>query len=107
MICERYQFKGNVDDARKMAIECANRIISERTEVTSQDLYDCGMLKEAFEQGYLQILSTKYKTFVDVINDFLRLKMDYGGANNVLVIRLCRTRKIASKDDSFAKYNPR
>ena len=70
VICERYQFKGNVDDARKMAIECANRIISERTEVTSQDLYDCGMLKEAFEQGYLQILSTKYKTFVDVINDF-------------------------------------
>ena len=62
-------FNGSIDDAKKLAIECAHRIISERAEVTSQDLYDYGMLKESFEQGYLQVLSTKYKTFVDVISD--------------------------------------
>lgn len=62
------QFDGTVDDAKKLAIECADRIIATRKEVTSQDLYDCGMLKESFERGYLQILSTKYKTFIDVIN---------------------------------------
>jgi len=65
---KQHPFNGNVDDAKKLAIECAGRIISERTEVTSQDLYDCGMLKESFEHGYLQVLSTKYKTFIDVIN---------------------------------------
>lgn len=62
-------FDGTLDDAKKLAIECADRIIATRKEVTSQDLYDCGMLKESFERGYLQILSTKYKTFIDVIND--------------------------------------
>ena len=62
-------FIGDIDDAKQMAIECAGRIISERVEVTSQDLYDCGMLKESFEHGYLQVLSKKFKTFVDVIND--------------------------------------
>lgn len=68
---EAHQFNGTVEDAKQMAIDCACRIISERNEVTSQDLYDCGMLKESFEQGYLQVLSKKYKTFVDVINDSL------------------------------------
>ncbi len=66
---ETHQFGGTVEDAKQMAIECAGRIISERNEVISQDLYDYGMLKESFEQGYLQVLSKKYKTFVDVIND--------------------------------------
>lgn len=64
-----HPFIGDIDDAKQMAIECAGRIISERVEVTSQDLYDCGMLKESFEHGYLQVLSKKFKTFVDVIND--------------------------------------
>lgn len=63
------QFVGTLDEAKKLAIESAERIIATRKEVTSQDLYDCGMLKESFERGYLQILSTKYKSFVDVIND--------------------------------------
>lgn len=63
------QFNGTVKDAKKLAVECASRIIAERKEVTSQDLYDYGMLRDAFEFGYLQILSTKYKTFVDVISD--------------------------------------
>ena len=66
---EAHQFDGTVEDAKQMAIACAGRIISERNAVTSQDLYDCGMLKESFEQGYLPVLSKKYKTFVDVIND--------------------------------------
>lgn len=66
---ETHQFDGTIDDAKQMAIECAGRIISEHNEVTSQDLYDCGMLKESFEHGYLQVLSKKYKSFVDVIED--------------------------------------
>ena len=66
---ESPEFYGTVDEAKKLAIECAERIIATRKEVTSQDLYDCGMLKDSFEHGYLQILSTKYKSFVDVIND--------------------------------------
>lgn len=65
---ESHPFTGSIEDAKKLAVECASRIISERTDVTSQDLYDCGMLKDSIEQGYLQVLSTKYKTFVDVIN---------------------------------------
>ena len=66
---ESLQFNGTVEDAKKLAIECAERIIAARKEATSQDLYDCGMLKESFERGYLQILSTKYKSFIDVIGD--------------------------------------
>ena len=66
---ESPQFSGTVDEARELAIKCAERIIATRKEVTSQDLYDYGMLKEAFECGYLQILSTKYSSFVDVISD--------------------------------------
>lgn len=66
---ESLRFDGTVEDAKKLAIQCAERIIAARKEVTSQDLYDCGMLKESFERGYLQILSTKYKTFIDVIGD--------------------------------------
>lgn len=66
---EEHRFNGTIEDAKKMAIECAGRIIFERNEVTSQDLYDCGMLKESFEWGYLQVLSEKYKTFIDVINE--------------------------------------
>ena len=66
---ESHEFDGTVDEAKKLAIECAERIIATRKEVTSQDLYDYGMLKDSFERGYLQILSTQYKSFVDVIND--------------------------------------
>lgn len=65
------EFLGTVDEAKKLAIECAKRIITARKEVTSQDLYDYGMLKDSFECGYLQILSTQYKSFVDVISDSL------------------------------------
>lgn len=71
---EEHQFDGTVEDAEKMAIECAGRIISECNDVTSQDLYDCGMLKESIERGYLTVLSEKYKTFVDVINDAFTFK---------------------------------
>lgn len=63
------EFEGTVDEAKKLAIECAERIITTRKEVTSQDLYDYGMLKDSFECGYLQILSTQYKSFADVISD--------------------------------------
>ena len=66
---ESPEFHGSVDEAKKLAIECAERIVAARKEVTSQDLYDYGMLKDSFERGYLQILSTQYKSFVDVISD--------------------------------------
>lgn len=66
---ESPEFDGSVDEAKKLAIECAERIVTARREVTSQDLYDYGMLKDSFERGYLQILSTQYKSFVDVISD--------------------------------------
>lgn len=66
---ESSEFDGSVDEAKKLAIECAERIVATRKEVTSQDLYDYGMLKDSFERGYLQILSTQYKSFVDVISD--------------------------------------
>ena len=62
-------FDGTLDDAKKLAISCARRIISENEQVTSQDLYDKGMLKESFEKGYLPILAKKYNSFVDVIAD--------------------------------------
>lgn len=63
------EFDGTAEEAKKLAIECAEKIIAAHKEVTSQDLYDCGMLKDSFERGYLQILSTKYKSFIDVISD--------------------------------------
>lgn len=62
-------FKGDITDAIEMANSCAERIIRSQGRVTSQDLYDHGMLKEAFEEGYLVMLSEKYKSFVDVIKD--------------------------------------
>lgn len=63
-----HEFKGNVNEAKELAIECAERIITTRKEVTSQDLYDYGMLKDSVECGYLHILSAQYKSFVDVIS---------------------------------------
>ena len=35
------------------------------------------MLKEAFEEGYLVVLSEKYKSFVDVIKDRFRFNNGY------------------------------
>ena len=63
------EFEGTVDEAKKLAIKCAEKIITTRKDVTSQALYDYGMLKDSFECGYLQILSTQFKSFVDVISD--------------------------------------
>lgn len=50
-----------------MAKAFAERIIQSRNHVTTQELYDQGMLKEAFEEGYLLTLSEKFKTFADVL----------------------------------------
>lgn len=62
-------FNGDIQDAAELAKKCAERIILSGENVTTQDLYDKGMLKEAFEEGYLGILAEKYKTFTDVIKD--------------------------------------
>jgi len=64
---ERAEFKGTLEAAKKLAVECAREIITARTAVTSQELYDCGMLKNAFELGYLSVLAKKYVSFIDVI----------------------------------------
>lgn len=70
--CIKTHFDGTLDDAKTLAISCARRIISENEMVTSQDLYDQGMLKESFELGYLPVLAEKYNSFVDVIaNEFV------------------------------------
>lgn len=61
------EFKGNLSDAIEMASACAERIIRSREHVTTQDLYDHGMLKESFEEGYLLILSERFKSFSDVL----------------------------------------
>lgn len=61
------EFNGTIDEAKKLAVECAKKIILEHKEVTSQDLYDWGMLKDSIERGYLQTLSKKYKSFIDAI----------------------------------------
>ena len=61
------EFKGTTENAVTLAVECAQGILRTRENVTSQDLYDLGMLKNAIEVGYLDCLSLKYTTFIDVI----------------------------------------
>ena len=73
----RKEFAGDLMDAITMAEECAERIIQSREHVTTQDLYDQGMLKEAFEEGYLLPLSEKYKTFADVLKDKYKYEDGY------------------------------
>lgn len=59
----------DIDSAHNAAIECAEKIIRNGVHVTSQDLYDTGMLKDSIEKGYLGTLSAKYSTFVDVVKN--------------------------------------
>ncbi len=63
--------------AQNAAVECAERIIRNNHHVTSQDLYDTGMLKDSIERGYLRSLSTKYSTFVDVIKNKFEFNNGY------------------------------
>lgn len=70
-------FSGNLNDAVELAKNCAERIILSEEQVTTQDLYDQGMLREAFEEGYLKVLSEKYKTFTDVIKDYFVFEEGY------------------------------
>lgn len=60
-------FEGTLADAEEKAKACAAGIIAQNQKVTTQMLYDRGMLKDAVEQGYLSVLAEKYKTFADVI----------------------------------------
>lgn len=71
------EFKGDLADAIEMANLCAENIIRSRKRVTTQDLYDQGMLKEAFEEGYLLVLSEKYNTFAEVLRDSCRYVNGY------------------------------
>lgn len=62
-------FNGTIEAAKEEALSCAMKIILSKKNVTTQDLYDSGMLQDSFEKGYLSLLAEKYKTFVDVISD--------------------------------------
>jgi len=66
-----------VAHAQTAAVECAENIIRRNHHVTSQDLYDTGMLKDSIERGYLNTLSTKYSTFVDVIKNNFEFSNGY------------------------------
>ncbi|MBQ6614957.1 MAG: DNA adenine methylase [Thermoguttaceae bacterium] len=61
------EFVGDISDAIEMTCSCAERIIRSQERVTTQDLYDQGLLKESFEEGYLFMLSEQFKTFGDVL----------------------------------------
>lgn len=71
------EFKGDLADAIEMANSCAESIIRSREHVTTQDLYDQGMLKESFEEGYLLLLAEKYKTFADLLRDSCKYENGY------------------------------
>lgn len=62
-------FEGTLFEAKNKAIDCANKIISDNQSITTQDLYDHGMLKCAFEDGYLSILADKFSSFAEVVKD--------------------------------------
>lgn len=66
-----------VSRAQTAAVECAENIIRKNHHVTSQDLYDTGLLKDSIERGYLNTLSTKYSTFVDVIKNNFEFSNGY------------------------------
>lgn len=60
-------FEGTIHDAERGAIESARRLIASGSPITSQDLYDNGVLKHAIEMGYLGLLASKYRTLIDVV----------------------------------------
>lgn len=61
-----------LDAAEEEVRETARSIIGKYTFVTTQDLYDKGLLKDAIEKGYLQELAKKYVSFADIIRgDFI------------------------------------
>lgn len=61
-----------MDAAEEEVRETTRSIIGKYTFVTTQDLYDKGLLKDAIEKGYLQELAKKYVSFVDIIRgDFV------------------------------------
>lgn len=62
-------FDGGIDEAKEEVFKCARNIIASRENVTSQDLYDYGLLKDSIEKGYLSILAKKYKTFIDIVSE--------------------------------------
>jgi adenine-specific DNA methylase len=66
--CEIAEFKGDDREAKRLAILCAQRIIKEKGPVTTQELYDCGMLKDAFEKGYLKTLAKNYSSFGEILD---------------------------------------
>ena len=57
-----------LDDAEHAVVTKAISIIEKKDVVTTQDLYDLGLLKESIEQGYIHVLSNKYKSFTDILS---------------------------------------
>lgn len=75
--CSENTFDWTLEEAVDAACECAERIVKSQEHVTTQDLYDKGMLKDAFDKGYLDILSHDFKTFSDVIKSKIKYVNGY------------------------------
>ena len=81
LVCSEDISVWTLDEAVDAACECAKRIIRSQEYVTTQDLYDKGMLKEAFEKGYLDVLAQDFKTFSDVIKSKIKYVDGYWEVN--------------------------
>ena len=66
-----------LDEACSEVISTAKQILLSKDKVTSQDLYDLGLLRDSIEKGYLHVLSGKYSTFLDVIKKTYKFENGY------------------------------
>ena len=64
-------FKGDLQEAERLAISKAKRIATEKSNSTLQTIYDEGLLKDSIENGYLHVLATHHKTFAAIVESAL------------------------------------
>lgn len=57
-----------LDEAVVRVNSVAKTLLEEHGKLTPQELYDNGLLTDAIEEGYLSVLASKYKSFVQCIN---------------------------------------
>ena len=75
--CQDRKKAWTLDEAYAKVLSTAKQILVMKDKVTSQDLYDLGLLKDSIEKGYLHVLSTKYSTFLDVIKKEYQFENGY------------------------------
>jgi hypothetical protein len=61
-------FTCSLVEAMIKSVACARKILAAHDNVTTQDLYDGGMLKDAFEEGYLDVLAENYSSLTDILS---------------------------------------